>query len=66
MKTTVFSFKPSQNKITTLDVCLKFVAKCSEYSMTGSYLFLFKKAQTGPATNKPTEKIIKKIRSRMK
>ena len=68
MKTTVFSFKPSQNKITTLDVCLKFVAKCSEYSMTGSYLFLFKKAQTStaPATNNSTEKNINKNRSRMK
>ena len=69
MKTTVFSFKPSQNKITTLDVCLKFVAKCSEYSMTGSYLFLFEKAQitcTAPPTNNSTEQNINKHRSRMK
>ena len=35
------SFKPSQNKITKpIDVCLKFLAKCSKYSMTAIYHYL--------------------------
>ena len=44
----------------------KLLTKCSEYSMTGSYLLQQQQQHPQMRPNKITEKIIKKIRSGMK
>ena len=65
----ICSFKPSQNKITKPRSCLKFLTKCSKYSMTAVYHYLSdtiqkQQQQNAQATGrkKNTEKSIRDFR----